>query len=198
MGRSFVLKRPDGALAGYLMVQRDSLRLRASGIPAEGGELTLTDERGREDRRRLCATDKEQTLHGTGGEVVSAYVLGGGRVLLATDAKALLAAQRALAMQQAERENAGNRVPGGRARQETAPLSGDARKAHEQPAPDAAAEPPPQRADGAERRWADALAMRRWPPPPCVMGARYAGERWTAVTASGKDTPCEPPRCGGI
>lgn len=197
MGRSFVLKRPDGALAGYLMVQRDSMRLRASGIPAAGGELTLTDEHGRESRRRLCATEKEQALHGTGGEVVSAYALGGGRVLLATDAGALLAARRALAKQQAEQEDAGGRRTGRRPQPETAPLPGDARKAHEQLALDAAAELPRKCAGGAERRWADALAMRRWPPPPCVMGARYAGGRWTAATPAGKDMPCEPPRCGG-
>ena len=58
MGRSFVLRQPGGAMAGYLVTSREMLKLRASGIPTAGGELTLMDAQGEQSRRLLQSTQQ--------------------------------------------------------------------------------------------------------------------------------------------
>lgn len=185
MGRSFVLRQPGGAMAGYLVTSRETLKLRASGIPAAGGELTLMDAQGVQSRRTLQSTQQEQTLGGTGGEIAAAYALGGGRVIFATDAQALRAAERALEERrrtQAE-ESAARRASSVReaAREQTASAG---QRSGGRPAQTLRAE---------NRRREELLVQRRWPPPPCLTGARYAGGRW--VTATQSDTPAAPPRC---
>ena len=194
MGRSFVLRQPGGTMAGYMTAGREEVRLRAQGIPAAGGELTLLDAHGGRTVRALACDAREQALPGVAGEIAGAYAIGGGRLLFATDAQAMDAGERALLMR-------GRRAAGGK----------DARKAvHEKAAPAGGAEADGRRQADDERdlektgslssardERMDALPQRRWPPPPCLRGARYAGGRWQTLTETQAETPCEPPRCGG-
>ena len=199
MGRSFVLRQPGGALSGYLMTNRETLKLRASGIPAAGGEMMLVDARGAQSRRRLESTEQEQTLEGTGGEITAAYAIGGGRVIFASDAQAFQVAERALAGRM--------RAPaaeGGRQRAQPAPedvrdrTASAAQRGVEHAAQDCGDCGEPRDADilkEKRRRREDELMQRRWPPPPCLMGARYEGGRWVTVTQRTSDTPGAPQRC---
>lgn len=199
MGKSFVLKRPGGALAGYLMTNRTSLQLRVSGIPVAGGELTLMDGQGTLSRRHMKSTEQEQTLEGTGGEITSAYAIGGGRVIFATDAQAMQAAERILAerMRMAAEEDGRRKAP---------PVRQDARDRTDSAGQPGAEHPAQDSGPGGEQRDADArkaegrrlcegLMQRRWPPPPCLTGVRYVGGRWVTATESRSDTPGAPPRC---
>ena len=200
MGRSFVLRQPGGALAGYMMANRDALQLRASGIPAAGAELTLIDAKGVQSRRRLRPTDQEQTLDGTGGEIAAAYAIGGGRVILATDAQTLRTAERELAgrMRTPAEEAGKQRAHHGRGDAPGRTAFSD-QHSGEQAAQEsgACAE---ERIDGAPReeraRPDGEPAQRRWPPPPCLMGARYEGGRWVTAIRTTSDMPGAPPRCG--
>lgn len=197
MGRSFVLRQPGGAMAGYLVTSRETLKLRASGIPAAGGELTLMDAQGVQSRRPLQSTQQEQTLGGTGGEIAAAYALGGGRVIFATDGQALRAAARALEERrrtQAEESAARRASPVREAAHEQTAGAGrhsGGRPAQEMEPSDEERAAQTLRAES--RRREELLAQRRWPPPPCLTGARYAGGRW--VTATQSDTPAVQPRC---
>ena len=197
MGRSFVLRRPGGALAGYLMTNRASLQLRASGIPAAGGELTLMDAQGAQSRRPLQSTHQEQTLGGTGGEIAAAYALGGGRVIFATDAQAMRAAERALEERrrtQAEESPVRTAQPAGEAVRERTSCAGQ--NSGEHPAQSAGIREKERAAEALSaerRRREELLAQRRWPPPPCLTRARYEGGRW--VSATQLDTLGAPPHC---
>lgn len=192
MGRSFVLRQPGGALAGYMIANRDALQLRASGIPATGGELMLVDAQGAQSRRSLRSTEREQALGGTGGEIAAVYAIGGGRVIFASDAKALRMAECALA----ERKKNPVQADGARRKQ-------PAQEEEQCRRPSAAEHSGGRAGQGRSesalkeegRRRDEMLAQRRWPPPPCLTGARYVGGRWMTATRAAQDTPGEPPRC---
>lgn len=193
MGRSFVLRQPGGALAGYMIANRDALQLRASGIPATGGELTLVDTQGMETRRSLHSTEQEQTLGGTGGEITAVYAIGGGRVLFASDVQALRTAESALA------GRVRNLVQVDRA-QRKRPAQEDAQYPGVSAAENSGGRSGQKRSESIlkeeSRRRGEMLEQRRWPPPPCLMGARYVGGRWVTAKRAAPDTPGAPPHCG--
>lgn len=194
MGRSFVLRQPGGALAGYMIANRDALQLRASGIPAAGGELTLVDAQGTETRRSLHSTEQEQTLGGTGGEIAAVYAIGGGRVLFASDAQALRTAERILS----DRERNPTQAGGAQRKQ---PAQEDAQSRQFSAAQHSGGQPGQERSgsvlkqEGGQRDEMPAQ-QRRWPPPPCLTGARYEGGRWVTAKRAMTDTPGAPPHCG--
>ena len=191
MSRSFVLKRPDGALTGYLVEGKDTLWLRAEGIPATGGELTLLDSADTQTHCALAPTQREQALRGGGSPIEGAYALGGGRVLFATSDDALEMAARALAKQEAAIDAQRTKAKRG----EGASFQGGRDADEESPCREPRQDERKERAgrDGAR---GEALAQRRWPPPPCLKGAYYEGGQWLTVTERTADRRGEPPHCG--
>lgn len=190
MSRSFVLKRPDGTITGYLVVGQDSLWLRAEGIPADGGELTLLHGAGTQTRLALASTQQEQALRGGGGEITAAYALGGGRVLFATGEEALKLAARALTERAAR--SAAQHTKAARAE---AAAGQRGRDADEEPPRNGLRQSDEEKRAGGNGAREETFAQRRWPPPPCVKGAHYADGRWLAFTERPADRRGEPPHC---
>ena len=195
MSKSFVLKRPDGTLAGYLVAGPDALRLRAEGLPAAGGELTLLDQESHEARRALDSTQQEQSLRGMDEELADAYAMGGGRVLFATSEAALKQAARALAEREAwkERETAQRRRNEGEHASSAERPAGETDDAQPEKAGREDARTYAQMEDGRRA----ILMQRRWPPPPCLRGAHNEHGQWLLLMGKTAGKPGEPQRCDG-
>lgn len=152
MNGSFVLRGKDGAAGGYAMARGGVLRFR---LPADIGDVRLT----------ALYEDGEQTFDGDfGGEeverpmgkrvLVGAYVSTGGRLLLDTGHEARAA------FEWAARESArGQMEAAPKPRQSESIKSASINEKESRVGPRETAE-------------------RRWPPPPCMTGAKYVNGRF--------------------
>ena len=151
MKESYVLKRRNGEACGYVMARDKEVRVR---LPNENGTAKMA----------VIYADQTQTLEGmldgmeraypaAGSRLLGAYVCSGGRLLMDTGEAARRAFERAEeACQPAQRpEGEGQDACGEDARAHT-------RRQNEENTIEA--------------------AERRWPPPPCMPGARYVNGAW--------------------
>ena len=151
MKESYVLKRRNGEARGYVMARDGEVRVR---LPNEEGTAKIA----------VIYADQTQMLEGmldgleraypaAGSRLMGAYVCSGGRLLMDTGEAARRAFERAEeAYQPAQRpEGEGQDAHGEDAR-------AHARRQNEENAIEA--------------------AERRWPPPPCMPGARYVNGAW--------------------
>ncbi len=151
MNGSFVLKGKDGAAGGYAMARGGVLRFR---LPEDIGGVRLT----------ALYEDGEQAFNGDfgGGEVeqpigkhalVGAYVSSGGRLLFDTGREARAAFERAA------RRSALGQTEAAKPRQSKSIKSASIKEEESRVGPRETAE-------------------RRWPPPPCMTGAKYVNGRF--------------------
>lgn len=152
MNGSFVLKGKDGAAGGYAMARGGVLRFR---LPEDIGGVRLT----------ALYEDGEQAFNGDfgGGEVeqpigkhalVGAYVSSGGRLLFDTGREARAEFERA-----ARRSALGQTEAAAKPRQSKSIKSASTKEEESRVGPRETAE-------------------RRWPPPPCMTGAKYVNGRF--------------------
>lgn len=186
MGKSFVMKRPDGSLAGYLMQESDgTVCFRAHALPEEGARLTLVFEGGAQVSRAVSG-ERETTWAERSGAVEAAFVCRDERLLMSTGERGRGAFER---MREKTRARAAVRRAG--EAQHTAPVeeTANAREKAPEQAPDREQDKAAEPAEavetletGAPRAASSghALPERRWPPPPCMPGARYEEGRWQA------------------
>ncbi len=84
MGKSFVMKRPDGSLAGYLTQEGDGMVcFRAHALPEAGARLTLVLRDGRQESRAVSG-EREAAWPGGSGAIEGAFVSGVERLLMCT------------------------------------------------------------------------------------------------------------------
>ena len=151
MNGSFVLKGKDGAAGGYAMARGGVLRFR---LPENIGGVRLT----------ALYEDGEQAFNGDfgGGEVeqpigkhalVGAYVSSGGRLLFDTGREARAAFERAA------RRSALGQTEAAKPQQSKSIKSASIKEEESRVGPRETAE-------------------RRWPPPPCMAGAKYVNGRF--------------------
>lgn len=178
MGKSFVMKRPDGSLAGYLIQESDGRTcFRAHALPEEGARLTLVLRNGTQASRAVSG-EREAAWTERGGDVEAAFVSREGKLLMSTGERGRKAYEAALERDEARRRAAKRREEAAAARKPA-----DVQEKAEDEAPG-------QEPDRMETALceagstpqtdpnADALPRRRWPPPPCMPGARYEEGRW--------------------
>lgn len=180
MGKSFVMKRPDGSLAGYLMQESDGRTcFRAHALPEEGASLTLVFRNGAQASRAVSG-EREAAWTERSGDVEAAFVAKEGKLLMSTGERGRKAYEAALEHDEARRRAAKRRE------QDTA--AGKPADMQEK-ASDEAPEKEPERAKPAlcEEKSVPqtvpnvhVLPERRWPPPPCMPGASYEEGRWQA------------------
>ena len=151
MKESYVLKRRNGEACGYVMARDKEVRVR------------LPNEK-RTAKMAVIYADQTQTLEGmldglertypaAGSRLLGAYVCSGGRLLMDTGEAARRAFERAEEACQSAQRTDGERKD---ARGEDA------------------------RTHARRQTEGDTIeaAERRWPPPPCMPGARYANGAW--------------------
>lgn len=198
MGKSFVMKRPDGSLAGYLVQGNGTICFRAHALPAEGGELTLMLSGGARESRPVSG-EREAAWSDRGRTVEAAYVSKDEKLLMSTGEQGRRAFEAALEHAQAKRRTAmqrgqrsqpfassedgkGERLPDQRAER---PCTGPGGAPVLMPdAGPSGEEEEPVREIKEEEETAQAepprhpLPERRWPPPPCMPKARYEEGSW--------------------
>lgn len=151
MKESYVLKRRNGEACGYVMARDKEVRVR---LPNEKGTAKMA----------VIYADQTQTIEGkldgmertysaTGSRLLGAYVCSGGRLLMDTGEAARRAFERAE-----------------EARQSAQRPEGEGKDAHGEDA----------RTHAGHQGEGDTIeaAERRWPPPPCMPGARYVNGAW--------------------
>lgn len=151
MKESYVLKRRNGEACGYVMARDKEVRVR---LPNEKGTAKMA----------VIYADQTQTLEGmldglertypaAGSRLLGAYVCSGGRLLMDTGEAARRAFERAEEACQSAQRPEGKRKD---ARGEDA------------------------RTHAGHQAEGDTIeaAERRWPPPPCMPGARYVNGAW--------------------
>ncbi len=178
MGKSFVMKRPDGSLAGYLIQESDGRAcFRAHALPEEGARLTLVFRNGTQASRAVSG-EREAAWIERSGDVEAAFVAREGKLLMSTGERGRKAYEAAL-----ERDEARRRSTERREREAAVRKLADVQEKAADEAPDQE----PERTEPAfceEKKVpqtapnVDALPERRWPPPPCMPGARYEEGRW--------------------
>lgn len=182
MGKSFVMKRPDGALAGYLMQGDGEIRFRANALPDVGAALTLVFAGGAQERREARG-EREMVWPDQGKDVEAAYVAGGETLLMCTGEQGRRAFHAAQAREKARRQE---KTQAGRQ------------------APPETAQEPEAAGSGAQREAKYAMPERRWPPPPCLPGARYRQGGWRTEEAvrnsadAGRERRGEAPQHAGL
>ncbi|MDO5378002.1 MAG: hypothetical protein Q4G52_06685 [Clostridia bacterium] len=205
MGKSFVMKRPDGSLAGYLVQGDGKICFRAHALPEDGAELTLVFSDGAGESRAISG-EREIVWPDRGKNAEAAFVAKGERLIMSTGEQGRRAFKAALERAEAKRRTAARRAsrtppprpenePDGGAEQclqeaenPAEPSAGpnglrDAeagRAASEETEHAAQASQPLQEArkDAEDAPFQDAAPERRWPPPPCAPKARYEEGRW--------------------
>lgn len=170
MGNSLLIRDEAGRMAGYVQLCAGTLRCRVTSGAAERAKLLVCYADGGAQTCDLSADGGEQTWLAASGALRGACVLSGGHVLCATDDAARAAGRKAL-------------------------LDRQPRKPRE-------AQEPPQAHDGQENgtcvipKPAEEVTFpqRRWPPPPCLSGARYDGGAWITRGEEGTQTDAAPAR----
>lgn len=151
MKESYVLKRRNGEARGYVMARDGEVRVR---LPNEEGTAKIAVIYADQTQMLEGMLDGlERTYPAAGSRLMGAYVCSGGRLLMDTGEAARRAFERAEeACQSAQRpEGEGQDARGEDARAHT-------RRQNEENAIEA--------------------TERRWPPPPCMPGARYVNGAW--------------------
>ena len=151
MKESYVLKRRNGEARGYVMARDGEVRVR---LPNEEGTAKIAVIYADQTQMLEGMLDGlERTYPAAGSRLMGAYVCSGGRLLMDTGEAARRAFERAEeACQPAQRpEGEGQDACGEDARAHT-------RRQNEENTIEA--------------------AERRWPPPPCMPGARYVNGAW--------------------
>ena len=153
MRESYVLKRRNGEICGYIMARNGQLCVR---LPDDKGMAQITAVYADEGRTFEGKLDgSENTYAGSGERLLGAYVCSDGKLLMDTGEAARSAFERA------ERRKTSVQKP-------QSALKRNAREEMEQ-----AREQREIREDKTE------AAERRWPPPPCMPGAEYVNGAWT-------------------
>ena len=151
MKESYVLKRRNGEARGYIMARDGEVRVR---LPNEEGTAKIA----------VIYADQTEMLEGmldgleraypaAGSRLMGAYVCSGGRLLMDTGEAARRAFERAEEARQSAQ----------RSERERKDARGEDAKTHAR-----------RQTEG------DTIgtAERRWPPPPCMPGARYVNGAW--------------------
>ena len=170
MGNSLLLRDEAGRMSGYVQLCAGALRCRVTAGAAEPMELLVGYADGGGQTFGLAADGGEQTWPVPPCTLRGACVLSEGHVLCATDEAARLAGRRALL----------DRQPGRPCK-----------------AQDSLQESGEREADACvTRKAADEVAFpqRRWPPPPCLAGARYDGGAWIIRGEEGTQADAAPDR----
>ena len=156
MGNSFLLKDAAGRVCGYLIARSGEICCRIQ-EPASQSILQLCAE-GKKTAFRLEESAAEQQFSFPGGRIAGAQVYAGGKLILATDWE--MAPARPDEGVKAAQTESTPRAEGGA---QIAPALSPAD-----------AEAPPV----CGKSWECSLPQRRWPPPPCWPGAKYAHGAW--------------------
>lgn len=189
MGKSFVMKRPDGSLAGYLMQGEGEVRFRAHALPEKGGELTIVYSGGAQERHEVSG-ERETAWPDRGKRAEAAYVAKHGRLLMCTGELGKRAFREAEERAEAERRARAQGAPRTEQPSASSPEK-EAKPPDEAQGPEEGARKDARKETAAERLEAPArekarreeegperLPERRWPPPPCMPRAHYEGGRW--------------------
>lgn len=151
MKESYVLKRRNGEACGYVMARDKEVRVR---LPNEKGTAKMAVIYADQTQAIEGKLDgMERTYPATGSRLLGAYVCSGGRLLMDTGEAARRAFERAEEARQSAQRAEGERKD----------ARGEDARTHES-----------HQAEG------DTIgaAERRWPPPPCMPGARYVNGAW--------------------
>lgn len=151
--KCLILKDPRGCLGGYFLQEESKLVFKSRQGKLDGCQMVCVDDSGR--RHTLTVKDEwdEIPFLEPDTQIEAVYALKGNELIWVSGE----AAKRAYeADQAAHREKA----------------DADARQAME----DAPADSLPER-ETAENP-TQAISQMRWPPPPCMPGARYEQGRW--------------------
>lgn len=170
MGNSLLLKDEAGRMTGYVQLCAGTLRCRVTAGAAERAELLVGYADGGAQTCDLAADSGEQTWPAASGALRSACVLSGGHVLCATDETARAAGWKALLDRRPRKPREAQETP----------------KAHDEQENGACVIQKP-----AEEV---TFPQRRWPPPPCLSGARYDGGAWITRGEEGTQTGAAPDR----
>lgn len=151
MKESYVLKRRNGEARGYVMARDGEVRVR---LPNEEGTAKIAVIYADQTQMLEGMLDGlERTYPAAGSRLMGAYVCSGGRLLMDTGEAARRAFERAEeACQPAQR-------PEGEGQ-------------------DACGEDAETHARRQTEGDTIGAAERRWPPPPCMPGARYVNGAW--------------------
>lgn len=195
MGKSFVMKRPDGSLAGYLVQGNGTICFRAHALPVEGGELTLMLSGGAQESRPVSG-EREAAWPDRGKTVEAAYVSKDEKLLMSTGEQGRRAFETAVERAEAKRRTAMRHEQRTQAFASSQRENGEcppdqrAQKALSGPG-EASVSIPDARSGGEEKESVrevkkkgetapprHLLPERRWPPPPCMPKARYEKGGW--------------------
>lgn len=152
MKESYVLKRRNGAVCGYIMARDGQLCAR---LPDEDGAAQIAAIYEDGIRTFEGKLDGAESAYPSGGKhLLGAYVCSEGKLLMDTGEAARAAFERAEKRQTPEStrkktEEDGERISARR----------EAGHAADEPA-------------------ANGTTERRWPPPPCMPGAKYVNGAW--------------------
>ena len=159
---SFLLKDKDGRVRGYLLRTGEEICCRLS-VTYRDAELFVYEQQNGVCFH-LTASDGEQRFLYRNVEIRCAVVFSLGQMVLASDwvyADAL-PQTGAAEKKEKEKEEEKEKKQSSLVLSENKPLKGE----EEQP----------------PRLW----PQRRWPPPPCLMGARYHGGQWRMPSGNGR------------
>lgn len=216
--RSFLLKEARGGVGGILRQSGGRIVCKAQG--AGEGALTLLFADGSRSEFTLPLDGAEHAFDDGGRAVEGAYVTAeDGRAQFATDERARSACAQAIERAERERERRAARERASEKAPERAPERAPGKASEEKIREELEEKPqekPEERAsDGVETAIAGAesaakageaaragagLPEGRWPPPPCMPGARYRDGRWTDAPLSAsqeKTTRASPPADAG-
>ena len=170
MGNSLLLRDEAGRMTGYVQLCAGTLRCRVTAGAAERMELLVGYVDGGAQTCDFAVDGGEQTWPAASGALRGACVLSGGRVLCATDDAARAAGRKALLDRQPRKPRDTQEPP----------------KAHNEQEKGARAVRKPSEEV--------LLPQRRWPPPPCLAGARYDGGAWIIRGEEGTQADAVPDR----
>ena len=170
MGNSLLLRDEAGRMAGYVQLCAGTLRCRVTVGAAERAKLLVCYADGGAQTCDLSEDGGEQTWPAASGALRGACVLSGGHVLCATDGAARAAGRKALLDRQPRKPREVQEPP----------------KAHDEQENDVYT----------IQKTAEEVAFpqRRWPPPPCLSGARYDGGTWIISGEEGTQAGAAPDR----
>lgn len=154
--KCLILKDMQGSLCGYLLQEDGKIDLKRRAEAVQGGTLVCIDVQGRTCRLSLEEGTEEMQWADEGEELKLVYGVTGGGLMFVSG-------------EDARRAYDANRETENRGIQSVRIVVQEVRKRQN--------EPPPGEWAAVQNR----MMEIRWPPPPCLQGARYSGGRWQMV-----------------
>ena len=162
---SFLLKDKDGRVRGYLLRTGEEICCRLS-VTYRDAELLVYEEQNGVSFH-LTASDTEQRFPYRDTEIRCVVVFSHGQMVLTSDWVYADTLPHTGAVDKTEKEEG-----------EISSVPSENK-------------PEKENAENQPRLW----PQRRWPPPPCLTGARYSGGQWRMSSGDGRS--CESGTPGG-